>query len=244
MQRYVLVLSLATVTLTLTASQARAATAEQVCQKGRYYAAAKYASCEQKYVGSVYGSSNGFEQVKFSKCRVKYAAAWVKLQEKTTGSGVICDSARFTVNGDGTVTDRLSGLVWEQKTDDASVHDKDNVYTWSASAANAPDGTSFTSFLATLNTAGGCFAGQCDWRLPTRAEAETILAGPFPCSTNPCLDQSSFGPTATGVGTEYWSSTTDIGSPDRAWTLDVDDGEIIFDQKTFTGAARAVRGGL
>src|SRR6185369_10496960 len=48
MQRYVLVLSLATVTLTLTASQALAATAEQVCQKGRYYAAAKYASCEQK----------------------------------------------------------------------------------------------------------------------------------------------------------------------------------------------------
>jgi hypothetical protein len=38
---------------------------------------------------------------------------------------------RFVDNGDGTVTDTRTGLMWEQKTDDGSIHDKDNVYTWS-----------------------------------------------------------------------------------------------------------------
>jgi len=52
-----------------------------------------------------------------------------------------------------------------EKTDDATVHDKDNVYSWSAGGAGgtAADGTAFTTFLASPNS-GGCFAGQCDWR--------------------------------------------------------------------------------
>jgi len=33
---------------------------------------------------------------------------------------------RFIDHGDGTVTDTRTGLMWEQKTDDGSIHDKDN----------------------------------------------------------------------------------------------------------------------
>jgi hypothetical protein len=50
------------------------------------------------------------------------------------------------VNGDGTATDYDTGLQWEQKTDDGSVHDKDNTYSWSPTLG-PPDGTAFTAFL-------------------------------------------------------------------------------------------------
>ena len=33
-------------------------------------------------------------------------------------------------NGDGTVSDPATGLMWEKKTDDGGVHDKDNQYKW------------------------------------------------------------------------------------------------------------------
>src|SRR5262245_27270599 len=52
---------------------------------------------------------------------------------------------RFVDNGDGTVTDQTTGLVWENKenqdgiADFADPHDADNTYTWSG-GANAPDG--------------------------------------------------------------------------------------------------------
>ena len=131
-------------------------------------------------------------QKPLSKCRIKYAGAWAKLQAKASGTGTSCDQPRFRVV-DGTVKDNLTGLQWEQKTDDGTVHDKDNGYAWSVAVSDA-DGPAFTDFLATLN--GTHFAGQCDWRLPTRAELQTILPGPYPCAS-PCIDTALFGPTAT-----------------------------------------------
>ena len=58
-------------------------------------------------------------------------------------------------NGDGTITDTQTGLMWEKLRDDGSIHDKDNSYTW----ANA-----FAVKIAALNAAaaspatptGGC----------------------------------------------------------------------------------------
>ncbi len=44
-----------------------------------------------------------------------------------------------------------TGLMWEKKTDDGTIHDKDNVYTWSTGSPYNPDGTTFFTFLATLN---------------------------------------------------------------------------------------------
>ncbi len=32
----------------------------------------------------------------------------------------------YTDNGDGTVTDNQTGLTWEKKSDDGSIHDKDD----------------------------------------------------------------------------------------------------------------------
>jgi hypothetical protein len=35
---------------------------------------------------------------------------------------------RYQDNGDGTVTDKNTGLVWEKKSDDGGIHDMDNLY--------------------------------------------------------------------------------------------------------------------
>ena len=96
------------------------------------------------------------------------------------------------------------------------------------------------SFLASLNS-GGCFAGQCDWRLPTRDELWTILSLPFPaCATPPCIDLI-FGPTAESF---YWSSTTFAGFPFFAWVAGFHFGGVNFGSKDGGDFVRAVRGGL
>src|SRR5262249_62317536 len=88
---------------------------------------------------------------KLSKCGQKYAAAWPKLQTLT---GTSCAAERFGDNQDGTVTDNLTGLVWEVKDDANGIHDKDNAYTWSTGAPVVKNGTAFTAFLSTLTSAG------------------------------------------------------------------------------------------
>jgi hypothetical protein len=141
---------------------------------------------------------------------------------------------RFVDNGDGTVTDHKTGLMWEKKqsldgtpnTDNP--HDADNTYGWSVTAAGLvpssdtlPDGTAFTVFLGALNngalilssagttiteTITGCFAGHCDWRLPSLLELGEIVDSTAPgCGAgDPCIDPV-FGPTLAGY---YWSSTS------------------------------------
>src|SRR5262249_27668194 len=148
-------------------------------------------------------------------------------------------------NGDGTVTDHQTGLMWEKKhgsvgnfvvcaeTACPDPHEVNNVYQWCRDVApmdgtcdttgSPADGGAFMDFLAKLNTQP-CFAGHCDWRLPSEAgqnspftgakELESILLAPSPCGTSPCIDPI-FGPTAAG---DYLSATTGSTGPGGAWS--------------------------
>jgi hypothetical protein len=197
--------------------------------------------CQQKAVEKELKNPSPTGQEPYSKCRTKYALVWAKLQAKAAGSGAICEGPRFVGNGDGTFTDNLTALQWEIKTALDSVpngsdrHDADNTYQWSANSPKA-DGTVFTDFLASLN--GACFAGHCDWRLPTLGELESLLAEPYPCTTSPCIDPIA-GPTAADY---YWSSTIVYSSP-SAWAIGFGGGETAGDPKTSLNVVRAVRGG-
>jgi hypothetical protein len=143
--------------------------------------------------------------------------------------------------------------MWEQKTDDGSIHDKDNVYRWSAAASGAPDGETFMVFwpglIGTVSPDGSlpdppsCFAGHCDWRLPTIVELKGIVdLGAPGCSdfTGPCIDETVFGPTVAGG---YWSATTGA-FPGIAWLVNFFNGSVLVDIKPAPSCVRAVRAGL
>jgi hypothetical protein len=148
---------------------------------------------------------------------------------------------RFIDNGDGTVSDTSTGLMWEKTTDDSTIHDKDNFYTWSTGSPYNPDGTAFFTFLATLNGPTP-FAGYGDWRLPTLTELKTIvdLTAPGCGSGSPCIDQTVFGPTQASF---YWSATTFAGFPISARLVDFFNGTVFNLNKTGNSYVRAVRSG-
>jgi hypothetical protein len=179
----------------------------------------------------------------------------------------VCKSViRFVDNGDGTVTDKQNALQWEKKTGvvgtlrDCTLatctdpHDVNNTYQWCAdvdhvnlcdTAGNPPDGVLFTLFLATLNSPP-CFAGHCDWRLPTinrygqPAELETLVnLGVSGCgnTTTPCIDPT-FGPTNPG---NYWSATARSADAGDALGISFFDGGLIDQFKADDFYARAVR---
>jgi hypothetical protein len=162
-------------------------------------------------------------------------------------------SGTYTDNCDGTVTDSATGLMWEQKTTAvgsgehlADPHDVDNRYSWSTSGSTVANGTVFTDFLVKLNTVP-CFAGHCDWRLPSEAgrespytgpkELESILVAAYPCGVSPCIDPI-FGPTAAWY---HFSSTTFSLSPFYAWFVYFHDGYTYGYGKSTSIAVRAVR---
>ena len=220
--------------LILGATTPAATSPEERCQANLYLAAANYARCQQKAAGKYY-ANGGADVPKYQdaarKCAEANATMWRRLQGRANGTGSTCDAPRFTDNGDGTVTDRLTGLQWEKKTDDASVHDKDDRYPLSATGT-AADGTAFTTFLTALNAA--CFAGQCDWRLPTLAELQTILLQQYP--------QGGIDPVFGPLGDYYWSSTSETNMATRGWALSFQDGSRTLAAKDVTFNVRAVRG--
>jgi hypothetical protein len=174
--------------------------------------------------------------------------------------------ARFLDNGNGTVTDRRTCLMWEKKTGTVSPYgpirctnasdcpDPHNVnisYSWSTGEPWSLDGSVVTVFLKQLND--GAFAGHTDWRLPTSAgpatlptgsdpELESILWAQYPnCTINPCID-GIFGPT---VAFSYWTASQ-LYIPAAiisAWTVPFFDGYVIDQGKASGIPARAVRGG-
>jgi hypothetical protein len=191
------------------------------------------------------------------------AAARITALEAQLAASVACPAntpTRFTDNGDGTICDSQTGLMWEKKTGTVGTlvfctnpancpdpHDVNNLYTWTAGTPE-PNGTLYSDFLGKLNdlespndgTTTTCFVGHCDWRVPTIGELRSILQAPNPnCAASPCIDGAFAGPTQADL---YWSSSSNL-DPSFARNVNFNDCAVGNAVKGATSFARAVRGG-
>ncbi len=131
--------------------------------------------------------------------------------------GVSLPVPRFTDNGDGTVTDNLTGLMWAK---DANI---DGYKTWD-------DAIDYCNALD--------HAGHDDWRLPNILELHSLIDIAHYGAALP--DGHPF----TGVQSyHYWSSTTLADVTDGAWYVNLDSGYVYCGYKTGTHYAWPVRGG-
>lgn len=224
-----------------TGSAHAALTPAQACNNARTKAAVKYEACQQKAAMAFEVSMDiGALKIASSACRTKYTAVWPKLQSKFAGTFTACDQNRLTDNID-TVTDNLTNLTWEKKTDNGNTHDKDNPYYYSwagdADTTNA-DGTVFDIFLGVISSV--FFGNQGDWRVPTRAELQTLLIEPFPCTTSPCIS-ATFGDTTASF---TMTSSGTFSDPNGLWVVSFGAEELTLMGKTTTLPVRAVRGGF
>jgi len=135
--------------------------------------------------------------------------------------------SRFIDNGDGTVTDRVTGLMWEKKREAGKdLHAVDRRLYWSY------DGTRETiwDWLGAVNREnGGGYAGYDDWRIPNVKELYSLFAGR---DRDPSSGAIFEGERCTATAKQacstldrglyrglYWSSTTFADFPSLALTV-------------------------
>jgi len=125
--------------------------------------------------------------------------------------------AAFIDNGNGTITDTGTGLMWQKAT-------APGTYTWEQAL----------TYCENLTLPVG---GYSDWRLPNRNELQSIVDY---SRYNPAIDTTYFPGT---VASDYWSSTTIAGNTYYAWYVFFYIGGVYDYNKTYGYYVRAVRGG-
>ena len=120
--------------------------------------------------------------------------------------------SRFTDNGDGTVTDNTTGLMWQQTDDDVARN-------WESALGYCEDLT---------------LAGHTDWRLPDIKELRSIVDN---TRYNPSIDTTYFPGTKSWY---YWSSSPGALYTDVAWSVYFYYGQVAY-VKTDTYYVRCVR---
>jgi len=127
----------------------------------------------------------------------------------------------YTNNNDGTVTDKNTGLMWQQ-------------CSLGLSGADCTTGTqqsvSWFDALAAANTNTG--SGYSDWRLPNKNELHSLVE--YACSS-PAINETFFpsGSIVANASRRFWTSTPYAGSADSAWVVRFDGGLV----RAFTSGA-------
>ena len=149
--------------------------------------------------------------------------------------GVAWPNPRFTDNGDGTVTDNLTGLIWLKN-------------------ANCFGTRSWNNALSDSN---GLSSGSCgltdgsnsgDWRLPNKRELISITHdgyyGPSLPDTAGTGNWSQGDPFNNVQSDYYWSATTNASSTNYAWSVHMYYGYVYEAYKTNYYYVWPVRGGM
>ncbi len=143
----------------------------------------------------------------------------------TPVSALAWTGVRFTDNGDGTVTDNLTALIWLKNANCFAVQTWANALSAANTLANGSCGLS-----------DGSIAGQ--WRLPNVNELHSLIDL---AQLSPALPAGHpFTLTTLGI---YWTSTTNPGQTSVAHIMSVGTGFVGNGFKTSTRYVWPVRGG-
>ena len=126
-------------------------------------------------------------------------------------TGSMESSNMYRANKNGTITDLVTGLMWEKKTGDNGSRDKNNTYTWK-------DALNYCENLSLGN--------YSDWRIPNPKELERIVNLQ---QNNPAADTLIFPGTSSGL---YWTGTSCSGCHKmKAFAIDFSDGTLYYGNK-------------
>ncbi|MFT6046186.1 MAG: hypothetical protein ACI9WC_001891 [Arenicella sp.] len=146
--------------------------------------------------------------------------------------------SRFTNNGDGTVTDMQTGLMWARCRQgfqgagcDMESWPATNTFTWAAALA-LDSATSIIFFAGTTGT-----DPRTDWRLPNIKELQSLVE--ISCF-NPAINNSVFPNTGNSF---FWSASPDADSTDKAWGVSFYFGFVLDSSRNNEQSVRLVRGG-
>jgi hypothetical protein len=132
-----------------------------------------------------------------------------------TPSLLTLQASHFTDNGNGTIADNFTGLIW-QKTASG------NAFSWEE---------------ALVYATGLSLAGATDWRIPNIKELQSLNDEKL---LKPSFNKIFFPSMVSG---NYWSSTSMVNSPTRAWDINTDYGIVSYNEKTVKEYVICVRGG-
>lgn len=131
--------------------------------------------------------------------------------------------ARFVDNGNGTITDTKSGLIWV-KNPHTDLTDK------------------FKERMIWKDAIQACkdlkFAGKKDWRLPTVEELRELVDYTRGKGDEPAIDTKFFPDTKTSW---YWTATPCAWLAGFAWCVSFDDGLVSAGGKDDGTCVRPVR---
>lgn len=133
---------------------------------------------------------------------------------------------RFVNNEDGTVSDRVTGLIWKRCSEGLS-----------GLACEIGSPATFTWQEALQAAASSSFAGKNDWRLPNIKELGSIVERQC---TMPAINEIVFPATPT---MSFWSSSPFVENRNFAWNIYFPYGISDGNDKSYKFFVRLVRGG-
>jgi len=127
---------------------------------------------------------------------------------------------RFNDNGDGTVTDYLTGLMWTKNGNPYGQHTWNDAIDWCDAYV---------------------YAGHDDWRLPNFNELSSLVN--YSKANNATWLNSTATPFSAVQAYDYWSSSSDADNSSSAWVVAMKLGSVYNYAKTVSHYVWPVRAG-